>query len=95
MVEQTHRIRLIRQFVEPLKPENVPEELREILVIPEGRNYVDVEVPAETAQAIRDLADKRFWTLDERRDAAVIRAAHVQRTHIESKVGRARRYDGE
>lgn len=84
----THRIRLIRQFVESLEVGEIPEELREILVIPEGRNYVDVEVPTETARALRDVADKRFWSLDEKTQGMQIRVAHTTRTLIEGALRR-------
>lgn len=90
MGEVTHRIRLIRQFVESLEAEEIPEALRQILVIPEGRNYVDIEVPTETARALRDVADKRFWSLDERTQGMQIRAAHTTRTLIEGALRRDR-----
>ncbi|MGW3153651.1 hypothetical protein [Streptomyces sp. NPDC001089] len=86
MSERLYRVRLVRQFVEPLGLEDVPEELRELFVIPEGRNYVDVEVPEAGVRAIRDLADKRFWSLNEGTQAADIRAAHVTRTLCEAKL---------
>ncbi|MFJ3271070.1 hypothetical protein [Streptomyces sp. NPDC086776] len=87
MSEASVNVRLVRQFLDPLQAVEIPDGLRELLSVDLGeRSYVDVEVPAGLLQELRDLADRQFWALGERRLRLETVAAHITRTHCEAKL---------